>query len=497
MRTKSKKFVCLALACALVSLVALSLVACNGSFAGDLDMPVGSRPSGLKNLINDADREEIASAMQAGASEEAKKEAIIKLYNIANDGRIAQNNSLVIQESVMGICTAPKPTTTLEDRMLGTVLMHGYNLRTGNSWYNEFAAQSISDNKLSNAIFGAFSTMVKVNYHLEDEPDDYYFVSITDAALETNCKISRFPYMSYRLIKEPQAYYIEEFNSRMHILKAPNEICNMDFMAEIIADGATITLEDGLYKVHFSVDTEDGDDELLKQWYRKPQEDMKDGGQTIKRYLRFNCDFEVWSNGYIKSFKADYVRDAGLASSITVDNMSYIYDLDEISEILEDDYRLDGLTEIEKNLKFKTLYDRIEYYKETDVVKARLSPLYISFIVIASVAGAAIIAVIIVEILVRAGKLPKLAAKRAAKKQKRLEKKAARKALKAGIAPEAALGTEKGQDDKAMAQAESDEEADATHDEAPKGEQETTERSDAEETTERPDAEESAPEDKK
>ena len=209
------------------------------------------------------------------------------------------------------------------------------------------------------------------------------------------------------------------------MLDAPNEIYNMKFVKDILADDVSIKHEDGIYKVRFSVDP-NADRELLEQWFEKPKKDVAEGGQPLNAYLRYVCDLEVWDNGYAKSYSADYVRDAKMASGVTVDSFSYLWNENEILKIISDDFRLDDVSEHDKN-KLNEIDDYIEYYTQLGTVKPSLSPLYIALIVIGCVVFVAIVAAITVEILVRKGKLPKLAARREAKKQKRAAKKAMKK----------------------------------------------------------------------
>ena len=133
----------------------------------------------------------------------------------------------------------------------------------------------------------------------------------------------------------------------------------------------------------------------------------------------------MWNNGYVKSYFAEYARDAGMGSGLTVDKFNYIWKDDEILNVISSDHRIKKEGINDKNT-FKTYADYIKYYIDQDIVASTLPPLYIALIVIGAVVFAAIVAVVVVEILVRKGKLPKLAAKREAKKQKRLAKKAAK-----------------------------------------------------------------------
>ena len=118
------------------------------------------------------------------------------------------------------------------------------------------------------------------------------------------------------------AMTLDEFNTKLNVLRSIHEINNMDFCAEIIADNATIKLENGLYTVDFEIDM-DSDTALLEKWFAKPQEDMKEGGQSINKYNSYTATLQAWDNGYAKYFESHADRDAGTASGKPVDGGRY------------------------------------------------------------------------------------------------------------------------------------------------------------------------------
>ncbi len=448
MKTIGKRIVCAALVLALMSFALVGLAACNTKYPDEFEMPTGTKPS-LQNRISEQDLAVIEAGLAQGADETAKKNAVIALYNVANSSRIEDNLSLMVQSTLMGILPfggiSEDYTFESDTPPVGIVNMRGFTLRNGQNWYNEFVAEML-ENELS-FIMAEMTTMVKVNYHLASDPDAYYFNIIKTSQVEADCDIVRFPYSSYKLIQQASKYDLDQYKDKANVLDAPNEIYNMKFVADIIADGATITHENGVYKVHFAVDPK-ADKALLEEWYRLPQKDMKEGNQEIKAYLRYICDFEVWDNGYAKSYVADYARDAGMGSGITLDKFNYLWNEDEIMDIISSDYRLDDYSILERqSMGLDSVDGYINYYINADIVKGKLQPLYIALIVIACVVAVAIAIVIVIEVLVRKGKLPKLAAKREAAKQKRLQKKEAKKAKKQGEATTDPLQPEDDQDE--------------------------------------------------
>ncbi len=398
--------------------------------------PQGTRPD-RDSLINAEDSALIHSALEDGADAATLKQAAIKLYDIANESRMGNHGaSLMLQESYMGIKSLGGSMSANMDfkDAAAIVKMRGFTLKDGEDWYNQFAAAVLGEGSMGGLmqVLGV-STMIKLNYHLSSEPDKYYFNLMNKPSevptYAINCDLDTFPYQSFSVTQEATAYDLDGFKNAVNILDAPNEIYNMEFMPEILGDDVTIKHEDGLYKVHFTVDP-NADKELLERWFRLPQKDMKEGNQEIKSYLKYICELEVWDNGYVKSYFAEYARDAGMGSGLTVDKFNYIWKDDEILNIISSDHRLKKEGINDKNI-LKTYEDYIRYYIDQDIVASTMPPLYIALIVIGAVVFAVIVAVVVVEILIRKGKLPKLAAKREAKKQKSIAKKAA----KNGTAP--------------------------------------------------------------
>ncbi len=429
MKNSFKSAICILMTLCILLVALVGFAACDDKapdYGGEFELPVGLKPV-LENRMEASDIDVIDSALAEDADVATKKKAALMLYDIANASRIEDGTSLAVQDSkmgIMGLFDKVKPTTTLASTS-ATVTMHGFTLKNGGDWYGEFVAQVDKDSGYMAELMTMFSTMLKINYHRESAPDDYYFNIIKSSSIEADCGISRFPYSSYKLIKEAEVFDLDAFKNATNILDAPNEIYNMDFCEEILSDDVVISKADGAYKVRFTVDP-NADSELLKQWFRMPQKDMQEGGQEIKSYLRYICEFEVWDNGYAKSYYAEYVRDAGMGSGITIDRFNYIWNEQEILNIISDDYRLDKFDALSKN-KLNDIDDYLELYMSAGTVNAKMPTLYIALIVIGAVIFAVIVAVIVVEILVRKGKLPKLAAKREARKQKRLAKKAAKK----------------------------------------------------------------------
>lgn len=316
---------------------ASALVACNSSpnTESNFAMPQGARPD-YDSLFSTEDKALIDKAIAGEASQDEMKQAVIALYNTANKSRIQTPLSLVVQESNAGIS-------------LANVIMHAYNLRKDNSWYYQLATSvdPSSDDpgaKLLASIAKNFAGYVKVAYTLGD--GDYWFFAGKGEAYSCDCTVETFPYSTLAIQNKDnpfsEAYTLDEFNNKVHVLSdSIHELCNVDFSAEIISDNITLTYQDGYYKVAFSIDCGNAGSD----WYRKAQEDMNEGNNSIKSYEYYNAVLEVWDNGYAKQFHTESKRDAGMASGAPVDSYSYIWTEDEILELVSTDTRLEGSVE--------------------------------------------------------------------------------------------------------------------------------------------------------
>lgn len=409
-----KKFGIVLLTVALTVSCLLGLCACNGRSGGDdLVLRTGSRPN-HSSIISQNDLEIINTALSDGATEEDKKTAVMALYDIANYSRQNTELSLMLQSSDAGID-------------LGDVIMHGFNLKNGDKWYYQLATEATSPDEGWSMLLGNIAGLLKVAYTSGD--GNYYYTVIPGGEPQCNCKVETFPFASFIVTREPVLYNEEAFKKELHYLNGMHEINNMKFSKDIIADGAEITYnaDERFYTVKFSVDME-ADSELLQEWFALPKEDMAVGGQTLKGYIYYNAVLEVWDNGYAKSFQSTSSRDAGyFASGKPSDKFEYLWNENEILELLEEDESIDSLVKAGLN----SVDDYIDYYSNPELVSAKLGKLAIIGIAVGSVIGAIVIAiivtVIVIEVLLKKGKLPKLAAKREAKKQKKLAKREAAK----------------------------------------------------------------------
>ncbi len=420
-----KKIICVFALVVVLTLAMGTFVACNGHLPSTFEMPEGSRPD-KASLFSAQDVATINAAMQVGATQEQKKEAVMTLFSTANSSRINTPLSLVVQESDAGID-------------LGSVIMHAFNLRSGDKWYYQLATSVSSSSDFFDLILAATAGYLKVGYSTGD--GNYYYFGELGAKFKCDCSIPTFPYATFVIPVDENAkpedkpfanaMTLDEFNTKLNVLRSIHEINNMDFCKEIIADDPVITFENGVYKVAFAVDTLNADPVLLEKWYAMPQKDMQVGGQSINKYNSYTAVLEVWDNGYAKSFESHADRDAGMASGKPVDRYTYIWEKSDIMALLKQDQSIDDV----KTLVLRDVEDYIDYYSDPEFVDKELGVLEIVGIVLLVFVIVAIVLIVTIEVLVKKGKLPKIAARRAKKKAKRLAKKQARKDKKLGVAP--------------------------------------------------------------
>ena len=403
---------------AVLATSAFFLVACNSD---DQVVSTGEFLKDVANVVNMPDFASLFTADDNAAitkgveeaakatddttrDEEAIKDAVMLLYNTANTSRLnnekgKKGTSLMVQRSLGG-------------NAQGRVYMNGFTLQSGGKWYYQLASQAAKGD------VAGFETIARIMSPIAGK----------GAAYSCDCSVPTFPYAKFEIQEKDHPFEtpltLDEFNNKLHVLSdSIHEINNMDFCADIIADNATIKFENGIYTVDFAIDM-DSDAELLEKWFAKPQEDMKEGGQSINKYNSYTATLQAWDNGYAKYFESHADRDAGTASGKPVDKYSYVWTEAEMLKLVGQDVEI---KEKDKHNRLETIDDYIEMYSNPDYVNTiNLGFFEILGIVLGCIAAVVIVIVVTIEVLVKQGKLPKLAAKREKAKQKRLAKKAAK-----------------------------------------------------------------------
>lgn len=438
-----KRIIASVLALALIATCVFAFAACNNGkndVPATFEMPVGERPNystlesltANKAIIDKGVAESAKADDDETKDQDAIKKAVMALYTTANESRINTPLSLVVQESDAGI-------------EMAKVIMHSFNLRNGDKWYYQLATsvQPASDDpvyKVMAAAAAAFAGYLKVAYTNGD--GNYWFFAGKGVAYCCDCSIATFPYAKFEIQEKDHPFEspltLDDFNNKLHVLSGSiHEINNMDFCAEIIADNATIKLENGLYTVDFAIDM-DSDAELVEKWFAKPQEDMKEGGQKINYYNSYRATLQMWDNGYAKYFESHADRNAGSASGKPVDKYSYVWTEKEILDLVGQDVDIKAK---DKYSLLDNVNQYIEAYSDPEYVNTiQLGFFDIFGIVVGCIAVVIIVIVVTIEVLVKKGKLPKLAAKREKAKQKRLAKKAAKNGKKIALIDENSNG---------------------------------------------------------
>ena len=413
-----RKFVCISLMIAVLATSAFFLVACNSD---DQVVSTGEFLKDVANVVNMPDFASLFTADDNAAitkgveeaakatddttrDEEAIKDAVMLLYNTANTSRLnnekgKKGTSLMVQRSLGG-------------NAQGRVYMNGFTLQSGGKWYYQLASQAAKGD------VAGFETIARIMSPIAGK----------GAAYSCDCSVPTFPYAKFEIQEKDHPFEtpltLDEFNNKLHVLSdSIHEINNMDFCADIIADNATIKFENGIYTVDFAIDM-DSDAELLEKWFAKPEEDMEEGPQSINKYNSYTATLQAWDNGYAKYFESHADRDAGTASGKPVDKYSYVWTEAEMLKLVGQDVEI---KEKDKHNRLETIDDYIEMYSNPDYVNTiNLGFFEILGIVLGCIAAVVIVIVVTIEVLVKQGKLPKLAAKREKAKQKRLAKKAAK-----------------------------------------------------------------------
>lgn len=456
-----KKVLSLTLAILIVVACVFGLVACNnddGEQHSEFAQLQGGRPD-YASLFTAEDKALIDKAVAGNVTEDEMKAAVIALYTTANNSRINTPKSLVVQESLAN-------SNAMESVK---ILMHAFNLRDGNKWYYQLATDVDSGDGFIDDLIAEFGAgYLKVGYCLgtDDNADgetDYYYFGEIGSQFNCDCSPTTFPYATFAFPEGTHPFQesmtLEEFNDTLNVLQSIHEINNMDFCEEIIADGAKITLEDNVYKVTFSVDM-NADGDLLEKWFAMPKKDMAVGGQTLTKYNYYNAVLEVWDNGYAKYFESSADREAGMGGGKPIDKYVYFWNEDEIVELVSSDTAIQAYNENnDEGEQINTVDECLSYYTNHDnfqFVPKKLKMTEIFGIAVGCIAAVIIIIVVTIEVLVKKGKLPKLAKRRADNKAKRLAKKNAKKGVNRSLQDEENSAdenaTEDGGDDKQTAE---------------------------------------------
>ncbi len=405
----------------LVAVCSLGLVACNGTpqtpVSGDFLKDVASISTcpDYESLLSKSDVELVNAALDGlqnapdDADTQAKvKDAVMLLYDTANQSRINAELSLMVQKSLGG-------------NEMGRVYMHGFTLQHGDKWYYQLASQAakgdVSGLELIAKILSPIAGNLQVAYTNGD--DKYHYAYIMGTETQLDCSKQTFPYATFIIPEgdEPKVYdgfeaYQTDRNCRLSQL----ELNNMAIFKELIKDGATIEHDDekGFYTVKFEIDCETEYTELFEEFQKMSKRDLDTGSLTINNTIKgWRAELEIWDNGYAKAFRSyeDWsmvVLSFDVASTPS-NEFEYLWDEEQILSVISQDENLAPVLNANRFDSTTELIDKcISYYSQPESVFV-FDWFTLTGVLIGVVVGAIIIVVVVLAILLKKGKLPKLA----------------------------------------------------------------------------------------
>ena len=429
-----KKIVCISLIVALLVMSACFMVACNKQ---EEVASTGEFLKDVANIIKKPNSESLfdaekAAKIEKGVSESQKSdddvskdkaaiaEAVMILYDTANDSRLnneryKKGTSLMVQRSLGG-------------NAQGRVHMNGFTLQSGSKWYYQLASQAakgdVAGFELIAKIMSPIAGNLQVAYTLDSQK--YMYAYIMGTATQMDCSSNVFPYASFIIPKgnEPKEYdgfdaYREDRNCRDGQL----ELNNMRIYEDLLKD-CEIKYENDVYSVKFEIDCENGDEQHLEDFQKNSRMDLDIGVKsfTISNTISgWRAELEVWNNGYVRAFRSYekwnmivnvFNKDIPVKSEPS-NEFVYVWNTDEIVKIISGDNRL------ETTLRSNTLAQDsvkiekcIDYYANLAQNGSEFVFDWFTFTLAfaGSVVGAIIIVAIVLAILFKKGKLPKLQA---------------------------------------------------------------------------------------
>lgn len=415
---QKKRVLLLIVAMFIIAVSAFSLFACNKNEKSShaLNLDEGTYPSALPSNFQGDELAKINAGLQTGASVDAVKEAVFAMYNVANRSRRTAELSLMVQHTESG-------------SGISAMDFKGYTLRSGNAWYYQLPREAAFDG-LSNT---------QVAYTLDRET--FYYAKL-DSSSGAKCHdIDTFPYATFILTEAPKAYNFDEYREHRFFLDDQLELCNMKLILDLVDETSSIAYdaEKHIYTVTLNIDCDEGDYDLLKEWAAQAQAEANSEMEVERTYEKWDSVIEIWDNGYVKSFEYDEYWKGNIGSfkldGPATSHFKFFYEEDEIMTLIKQDTRFNALSDEDKEL-MTTPLSFIEMYCGTEISAGNLVSWQIALIVLGCIVFVVIVIVVTIEILVKKGKLPKLAAKREADKQKKLAKKQAKAAKKAGVLQE-------------------------------------------------------------
>lgn len=422
-----KKTLCILLVIATLVLGVFSLAACNkedvivssGEYIADVTALVSAPDA--DSLLSSDDLAKIEKAMDDTLDETEKqaalKDAVAVLYKSANDSRINHNGvSLMVQRSLGG-------------SEQGRVYMNGFTLQNGKNWYYQLPAQAaegdVAGFEIIAKMMAPIAGNLQIAYTTGDDSYDYFY--IMGSTTQIDCSSNVFPYASYVIPEGETATHYDSFEAYQadrNCRYSQLELNNMGVLEslDLLKDCSIEHNEEGYYSVKFSIDCENATDEQLTEFQKYSKLDLDIGTFPIDNTVNgWNAELEVWDNGYVRSFRSYEVWDMVVTvigmpfpvASTPSNEFVYVWNADEILKVVAQD---EGASSVLNANLIASEEDKIQACIDYYISKAQNETVFIFdfftlFIVLAAcIVGAIIIVAIVLAILFKKGKLPKLQA---------------------------------------------------------------------------------------
>lgn len=422
-----KKTLCILLVIANLILGVFMLAACDssepvistGEYIHDVDM-IATAPKGLKDLLEDDDAVNTLSkafddTFDEDQKQEAVKEAVLLLYKTANKSRIdSETNggvSLMVQRSLGG-------------SEQGRVYMNGFTLQNGNSWYYQLPAQAVTGDTEGYedmaALLSFMAGNLQIAYTTEDGGYDYFYIMGDKPQLD--CSLEVFPYATYVIpsTEKPTHYdTFEAYQADRNCRDSQLELNNIGVVecAELMTN-CTIEHLDGYYRVTFEMDCENATKAQMDEFQRFSKLDLDIGLPIDNTILKWRAELEVWENGYAKTFRSYEEWDMKVMTIFSVESTPsnefvYVWNEDEIlSVVCQDSAVAERVNANPFDSDREKIQTCIDYYaKKAQNESTFVFNFYtLVLVLVCCVVGAIIIVSIVLSVLFKKGKLPKLAA---------------------------------------------------------------------------------------
>ena len=308
--------------------------------------------------------------------------------------------------------------------------MNGFTLQSGGKWYYQLASQAakgdVAGFETIARIMSPIAGNLQVAYTLDSQK--YMYAYIMGTATQMDCSSNVFPYATFTIPKgdEPKEYDgFEAYQADRNCRDGQLELNNMRIYRDLLKDcQISYDAQKQCYTVKFAIECEEGDKEHINDFQAKSRLDLDIGVKsfTINNTISgWHAELEVYKNGYARAFRSyeDWqmiVKVIGMnvpVESHPSNEFVYAWNNDEILRIIGGDSR------IETTLRTNTLASDdvkiekcIDYYANIAQNGSVFVFDYFTFTLalVGSVVGAMIIVAIVLTILFKKGKLPKLQA---------------------------------------------------------------------------------------